>query len=107
MAIRPGTEIPRPLEDTPGEWSWAPGDRSGEYPAHELGLGEPFGHSPPLQSPIHLRVYVQTGLLHDVKLPPTTHKYPTHQFMSETGGSFKEPGSPIRGEPGVAVIVRL
>lgn len=49
--------------------------RRGENTAHQLCLGDTLRNSPPGESPVNLRVDIQTRLLHNVRLLPTTQKY--------------------------------
>jgi hypothetical protein len=56
MALRTGTEVPRSLENTTRPRTGPLRDRGGEYPPHELSLGDSLRGSPPSQGRFRLRI---------------------------------------------------
>ena len=85
VTIRLCTEIPRTLENSARQGTGPLDHRSGENAAHELRLGDALRGSLPGESSVYLRVDVQTRLLHNVGLPPTTYKH-YHWPLYESAG---------------------
>ena len=75
VTIRLRPEIPRTLENTARQGPGPLDHRGGENAAHELSLGDTLRNSPTGESPVYLRIDIQTRLLHNLRLPPTAATY--------------------------------